>query len=68
MTDDKMPPRNRYSRRFASKAAPVKQAKIAVEPRNANMTILQKPITEEPKLWHIVRQVCFEERITELTH
>lgn len=43
MTEDKMPPRKRYSRRFANRAAPVKHAKIAVDPRNAIITILHEP-------------------------
>lgn len=47
MTEDKMPPRKRYSRRFANRAAPVKHAKIAVEPRNAIITILQEPLCQE---------------------
>ena len=41
ITEDKMPPKNRYSLRLANRAAPVKQAKIAVEPRKATKTMLQ---------------------------
>lgn len=40
MAEDKMPPRKKYSLRFASNAARVKHMKIAVEPRNATVTIL----------------------------
>jgi hypothetical protein len=40
-TDDRMPPRNKYSLRLATKAAPEKQANTATDPRKAITTILQ---------------------------
>lgn len=46
-TEDKMPPKNKYSRRLASRAAPVKQAKTAVDARNAKVTILQQVNKQE---------------------
>lgn len=58
MAEDKIPPKNRYSLRFASKAAPVKQAKIAVEPRKATMTILQQQTPNEYKN-ESLRYSCF---------
>lgn len=50
MTEDKMPPRKRYSRRFANRAAPVKHAKIAVDPRNAVITILHESSRQESQI------------------
>jgi hypothetical protein len=38
--EDKIPARNRYSRRLESRAAPEKQANTATDPRNAIATIL----------------------------
>lgn len=49
MAEDKMPPKNRYSLRFASKAAPVKHAKIAVEPRKATVIILPQSETSQKR-------------------
>jgi len=49
MAEDKMPPKNRYSLRFASKAAPVKHAKIAVELRKATVTILPQVTSNQRK-------------------
>lgn len=51
-TDDRMPPRNKYSLRLATKAAPEKQANTATDPRKAITTILQhqtsSPVLEKP--------------------
>ena len=52
MSDDRMPPRNKYFLCLAKKAAPVKHVKIVVEPRNATITMLKQPIIIFYKIAH----------------
>jgi hypothetical protein len=52
ISDDRMPPMNKYSLRLAKKATPVKHVKIVVEPRNATITMMKQPIKNNYKIAH----------------